>query len=319
MKIVVLDSVALNPGDLSWDAYKEFGELTVYERTSEDEVVDRIGDAEIVLTNKTIISDSTMKKCPKLKYIGVNATGYNVVDIEAASKRRIIVTNVPEYGTDAVAQFTFALILELCNQVGLHNESVQSGGWKESKDFSYHLTSLMDIAGKTIGIIGFGNIGKKVSEIAHAFGMKVIVYSRTKKESKDYVRWVELDELFAESDIVSLHCPLTDDNSGFICENTINKMKDGAKLINTARGGLVVEEDLINALKSNKLSGAAVDVISTEPMSKDSLLLGIPNLIITPHIAWASHEARSRLMYVAVENVRAFLKGEPTNVINYLK
>lgn len=316
MKIVVLDSVALNPGDLSWEVYEQFGEIEVYDRTEEKDVVERIGDAEIVLTNKTLITAETMDKCPSMKYIGVNATGYNVVDIKAASEKGIIVTNVPEYGTDAVAQFTFALILELCNQVGVHNNSVKSGEWCKSKDFSYHITPLMDISGKTLGIVGFGNIGKRVAEIAHAFGMKVLVSSRTKKTSAAWVNWVDLDELFGEADIVTLHCPLTDENAGLICEDTISKMKDGAKLINTARGGLIVEADLVKALNSGKLSGAALDVIGFEPMKEDSPLFEADNLIITPHIAWASHEARERLMNVAVENVRAYIDGNPINTIS---
>lgn len=315
-KIVVLDGYVLNPGDLSWDAFNAFGEVTVYDRTPEELVVERIRDATVVITNKTIFTKEMMDKCPTLKYIGVIATGYNVVDVAAAGEKGIVVTNVPGYGTDAVAQFTFALMLELCNQVGLHSDSVMSGEWSKRPDFSYWLNPLTDISGKTLGIIGYGSIGSKVAEIALAFGMKVLVNSRTKKYTGGRIKWVELEELLAEADIVTLHCPLTGDNEKLINEETIAKMKDGARLINTARGGLVDEQALVAALNSGKLSGAALDVISEEPMSKDSPLPGTRNLIVTPHIAWASHEARERLMNIAADNVRKFLSGEPQNVVS---
>lgn len=315
-RMVVLDGYVLNPGDLSWEKFEQFGEIKVYDRTSPEQVVDRIGDANIVITNKTVITREIMSACPSMKYIGVIATGYNVVDVEAARDFDITVTNVPGYGTDAVAQFTFSLLLEMCNQVGRHSESVMNGDWCREKNFSYWLTPLSDISGKTLGIIGYGSIGSKVAEIALAFGMKVLVYSRTKKSTNLKVKWVELDELFAESDVITLHCPLTKDNEEMINEASINKMKDGVKLINTARGGLVKEKALVEALNNGKISGAALDVISSEPMKDDSILLNVKNLIITPHIAWASHEARERLMGIAVDNVEGYLANTPKNMVS---
>lgn len=316
VKMVVLDGTALNPGDLSWKEFEKFGTITVYDRSTPEQVVDRIGDAEIVFTNKTVLTKEIFEACPSVKYVGVNATGYNVVDLEAAKDAGIIVTNIPQYGTDAVAQFTFALILELCDQVSVHNQSVQLGGWKMSPDFSYFVKPIMDLAGKTLGIVGYGAIGSKVAQIAKAFGMKVMVYSRTKKTSDPSIIWGTLDEVLAKSDIVTLHCPLTKDNELMMNANSFAKMKDGAKLINTARGGLVNEQDLVAALRSGKLSGAALDVISAEPMAQNSPLIGVENLIITPHIAWASQEARERLMKISVENLEQFLAGKPVNVVN---
>lgn len=315
-KMVVLDGGTLNPGDLSWDGFKIFGSITVYDVTKPEQTLERIQDASIVFTNKTVISREMIEACPNMKYIGVLATGYNVVDINAAAEHGIAVTNVPGYGTDAVAQFTFALMLEMCNQVGKHSESVMNGGWCRQENFSYWLAPLSDISKKTLGIIGYGSIGQKVAEIAVAFGMRVIVYSRTKKSSTVKIKWVEFEELLAESDIITLHCPLTYENKELINEAAINKMKDGAKLINTARGGLINEKALAEALNSGKLSGAALDVITVEPMRSDSVLFGVQNLIITPHIAWASHEARTRLMDIAVGNVRAFLEGNPENIVS---
>lgn len=315
-RIVVLDGYVLNPGDLSWDGFGQFGEIKVYDRTSPDQIVDRIGDSNIVITNKTVITREIMSACPSVKYIGVIATGFNVVDVEAARDLGITVTNVPGYGTDAVAQFTFALLLEMCNQVGKHSDSVMKGDWCREKNFSYSLTPLSDISGKTLGIIGYGSIGSKVAEIAIAFGMKVLVNSRTKKSTNLKVKWVELDELLSESDVITLHCPLTKDNEELINEDSINKMKDGVKLINTARGGLINENALVEALNNGKISGAAVDVISSEPMKDNSILFNTKNLIITPHIAWASHEARERLMGIAVDNVRMYLINAPKNVVS---
>ncbi len=322
MKIVVLDGYVLNPGDISFAGFEEIGELTVYDRSEPEVVVERIGDAEIIMTNKTVIDKEVISSCPNLKYIGVNATGYNVVDVKAASKAGIVVTNVPEYGTDAVAQFTFALMLELCNKVGMHSRSVADGDWTRIKDFSYNLAPLIDVKGKTLGIIGYGSIGSRVAELALAFGMNVIVNSRMKKElincpySDRTISYADRDTVFRNADIISLHCPLFDTTENMINKESISLMKDGAMLINTARGGLVVEQDLADALNSGKLAGAALDVVSTEPMAKDNPLLNARNVIITPHIAWASKEARTRLVGIAVDNLTAFLNGTPQNVVN---
>ncbi len=315
-KIVVLDGKVLNPGDLSWDGFKRFGELTVYDRTPQELVLERMQDATLVITNKAVITREIMQQCPKLKYIGVIATGYNVVDVKAAAELNVTVTNVPGYGTDAVAQFTFALMLEMCNQVGMHNKSVLDGEWCRHPDFSYWLAPLNDVCGKKLGIVGFGSIGSKVAEIALAFGMEVFVYSRTRKNTDLGVKWVTFDELLAKADIITLHCPLTADNEKLINEESISKMKNGVRLINTARGGLVDETALVDALNSGKLAGAALDVISAEPMANDSPLLSAKNIIITPHIAWASHEARERLMGIAIRNMEQFLLDNPENVVS---
>lgn len=314
-KIVVLDGYTLNPGDLSWDGLKQFGEVTVYDRTSRQDTAARIGDALVVLTNKTPISREVLEACPNLRYIGVLATGYNVVDVDAAKERGITVTNIPTYGTAAVAQYTFALLLELCHQAGMHSESVHGGKWQENGDFCYWLTPQMELDGKTIGIIGFGRIGKAVARIALAFGMKVLVYDQYFQKGEMEVSDVELDDLLKNSDVITLHCPLTKENQGLICAENIAKMKDGVLLLNDARGGLVEEQALAEALRSGKVAGAAVDVVSEEPISGRNPLLSAPNCIITPHIAWASLEARRRLMGVAVENVSAFLSGRPVNLV----
>ncbi len=314
-KIVVLDGYTLNPGDLSWDGLKQLGEVTVYDRTSRQDTAARIGDAPVVLTNKTPISREVLEACPNLRYIGVLATGYNVVDVDAAKERGITVTNIPTYGTAAVAQYTFALLLELCHQAGMHSESVHGGKWQENGDFCYWLTPQMELDGKTIGIIGFGRIGKAVARIALAFGMKVLVYDQYFQKGEMEVSDVELDDLLKNSDVITLHCPLTKENQGLICAENIAKMKDGVLLLNDARGGLVEEQALAEALRSGKVAGAAVDVVSEEPISGRNPLLSAPNCIITPHIAWASLEARRRLMGVAVENVSAFLSGRPVNLV----
>lgn len=323
MKIVVLDGYVLNPGDISWAGFEELGEVTVYDRSEPELVVERIGDAEVILTNKTVIDREVIEKCPCLKYIGVNATGYNVVDVAAAKEVGIVVTNVPAYGTDAVAQFTFALMLELCNKVGLHSRSVASGDWIRTKDFSYNLAPLIDIKGKTLGIIGYGSIGSRVAQIAMAFGMNVLVNSRTEKPLPDvspvsdsHINWADRETVFKESDIITLHCPLFPETENIINKESIAMMKDGAMLINTARGGLIVEQDLADALNQGKLAGAALDVVGREPMAADSPLISAKNIVITPHIAWASVEARERLMGIAVENLKAYLAGKPCNVVN---
>lgn len=318
MKIVVLDGCAANSGDISWDSLAQYGELTVYDRTDDADVIARIGDAELITTNKTVIDRHAMESCPKLKYIGVLATGYNVVDLDAAKERGIVVTNVPAYSTDAVAQFTFALLLELANQVGVHNSSVKDGGWVRSKDFSYSVMPTMELYGKTMGIIGYGSIGHRVADIAHAFGMKVLVSSRTEKKLPEggWIRWVSREELFAEADVISIHCPLFPETKGMINRETIGLMKRTTLVINTARGGCIVEQDLADALNSGRIAGAAVDVVSQEPMKEDNPLLTAKNIIITPHIAWAPREVRQRLLQIAGDNMGAFLAGHPINVVN---
>lgn len=314
MKIVILDGFALNPGDLSWDFLKEFGTVTYYDRTEgEDLTVRRIGDADIILLNKTAITDAVLAQCPKLKLICILATGYNVVDCEASAKRGIPVCNIPGYGTDSVAQFTFALLLELCHQVGLHDRSVHAGEWTACPDFCYWKTPQMELYGKTMGIIGYGSIGKAVAKIARSFGMEVLAYSRTQHPDHTYT---DLDTLLQKSDVISLHCPLFPETKGMINAATIAKMKDGAILLNTARGPLIDEAAVADALRRGKLRGAAMDVVLSEPIPADSPLLTAPNCIITPHMAWAPIEARQRILTIATENIRGFLNGNPKNVVN---
>lgn len=316
-KIVVLDGYTENPGDLSWDSLAQLGELTVYDRTDEKDIVERIGDAEIILVNKVPISRDTLEKVPNLKYIGVLATGFNVIDTQAAKEKGIVVTNIPTYGTDTVAQYTVALLLELCHHVGSHSDSVKKGDWTNSIDWCYWHFPQVELVGKTIGIIGFGRIGKKVGQICQALGMKVIANDRgSKSDIVAGARMVSLDDMYAEADVISLHCPLLPETENMINKETIAKMKDGVFLVNTSRGPLINENDLRDALNSGKVGGAAVDVVSTEPINKDNALLKADNILITPHIAWASKEARSRLMDIAVENVQQFKKGTPTNVVN---
>ena len=317
MKIVNLDGYALNPGDLSWDAICQFGDLTVYDRTPDDLIVARIGDAQIVLLNKTPITAATLEACPSIKLICVLATGYNVVDCEAARQRGIPVCNVPAYGTAAVAQFTFALLLELCHAVGHHSGAVHAGRWCDSKDFCFWNTPQMELAGKTLGIIGFGKIGRAVGSIAKAFGMNVLAYNRSRcPEGEAIGKYVDLDTLLVESDVVSLHCPLTPETQNIINADSIAKMKDGAILLNTARGPLLDEKAVADALRCGKLRGAAVDVVTQEPMASDNPLLGVPNCIITPHMAWAPVESRQRIMDCTVSSIRAFLDGSPINTVN---
>lgn len=317
MKIVVLDGHALNPGDLSWEVFRQFGSVTVYDRTPDALIPERIGDADIILLNKTPITAQVLEACPTVKLICVLATGYNVVDCDAAKQRGIPVCNVPAYGTAAVAQFTFALLLELCHRVGLHSDSVHAGQWCESPDFCYWHTPQMELAGKTMGIIGFGRIGRAVGAIAKAFGMKVLAYNRSRcPEGQAIAEYVELDTLLTQSDIVSLHCPLTPQTQGIINQENLGKMKDGAILINTARGPLIDEQAVAQALQNGTLRGAAVDVISQEPMNKANPLLGAPNCIITPHMAWAPIESRQRIMDCTVRSIQAFLNGAPINVVN---
>lgn len=318
MKIVVLDGYTLNPGDLSWDSLKKLGTLTVYDRTEEEKAAKRIGEAELIFTNKTPVSNKTMEACPNLKFIGVLATGYNVVDIEAASKRGITVTNIPSYATDAVAQYVFALLLELCHHVGEHSDSVKAGDWERSRDFCYWNEPLIELHGKTMGIVGFGRIGQKTAQIANAFGMNVLVFTPhpDKNQESVHLKFVLLEELLKKSDVISLHCPLTPQSEKIINKETILKMKPHVMIINTSRGPLINEQDLYEALVSGKVSGAAVDVVSSEPIRSENPLLNAPNIILTPHIAWAPKEARERLMNTAVSNLESYLRGEPVNIVN---
>lgn len=318
MNIVVLDGYTENPGDLSWDSLRQYGELTVYDRTPEDQIVERIGKGEIIYTNKTPITRETLEQCPSIRFIGTLATGYNVVDVKAAAERKIPVCNIPGYGTQAVAQFTMGLLLELCHHIGAHSDSVKAGEWSACPDFCYWKYPQMELAGKTMGIIGFGSIGREVGRLAQAFGMKVLAYSRTRHPEleTENCRYAELEELFSDSDVISLHCPLFPETEGIINRSGINKMKDGVLIINTARGPLIVESDLREALESGKVGGAALDVVSREPITPDNPLLEAPNIILTPHIAWAPKESRQRLMDIAAENLKAFLAGSPIHVVN---
>lgn len=324
MKIVILDGYAENPGDLSWEGFEKLGELTVYDRTPREdveEILRRIGDAEIICTNKTLIGREVIERAPKLRYIGVLATGYNVVDVDAAAERGIPVTNIPSYGTAAVAQHMMALLLEICNRTGHHSQAVHEGRWQRSEDFCFWDYPLMELAGKTMGIIGYGHIGKAAARLAGAFGMKVIAcrrpgHSVLENVQDDGVSMVTIEELFERADVISVHCPLFPETEGLICRENISKMKDGVIIINTARGPIVQEKDLAEALNSGKVYAAGVDVVSTEPIRDDNPLLTARNCFITPHIAWASRESRQRLMDTAVDNLRAFLAGEPVNVVN---
>lgn len=314
MKLAVLDAHAANPGDLSLDAFKDLAAVTLYDRTNQDEVVSRVKDCEAIFVNKVVITEEILAQLPKLKYIGVCATGYNVIDLEACSKRSIIVTNIPSYSSDAVAQHVFALITNFSNSVALHSSSVHEGDWVSSPDFVYWKRPLFELSGKTLGIFGYGSIGSKVAEIGKAFGMKVICNTRTKKEGMP--EYVTFEDLLKKSDIVSLHAPLTDQTKNIINKNTLSLMKPTSYLINTARGGFINENDLADALKNNVISGYAADVVSVEPMAKDNPLLGCPNCVLTPHIAWAPKETRERLLGIALDNFKAWLSGSPINVVN---
>ncbi|ULL15334.1 D-2-hydroxyacid dehydrogenase [Paenibacillus sp. H1-7] len=320
MNIVVLDGFTLNPGDLTWDGLSGLGRLTIYDRTPQELIVERASDAEIVLTNKTPLNASTLTKLPKLQYIGVLATGYNIVDTEAARSRGIPVTNVPTYGTHSVAQFVFALLLELCHHVGRHDAAVKAGDWTNSTDFCFTRSPLTELSGKTIGMIGLGKIGTQTARIANAMDMRVLAVGSGKRTPApvEGVEWATLEQLLKESDIVSLHCPLTPETSGLINKDRLALMKPSAFLINTSRGPLIVEQDLADALNDHRIAGAALDVLSVEPPGADNPLLTAKNCIITPHIAWATKEARARLMKTAVDNVRSFLAGKTDNVVNPL-
>lgn len=320
MKIVILDGYCVNPGDLDWSALQELGELTVYDRTpleDDAEILRRVADAEAVFTNKTPLRRTVLMAAEKLRFVGILATGYNIVDCEAAAERKIPVCNIPGYSTQTVAQLTFSLLLEICNHVGHHSALVHEGRWCRSEDFCFWEGELIELAGKTLGIIGFGSIGQAVGKIARAFGMNVIAYSRTERPAgRAIADYVSLDELLARADVISLHCPLTQQNAGLICRETIEKMKPGAILLNTARGGLVKELELAEALNTGRLYAAGIDVVSQEPMRSDNPLLHAKNCVLTPHIAWVSDQSRRRLIDAAAANLRAFCAGEATNVVN---
>ena len=316
MKIAVLDAYAMNPGDLNWDDLQLVGETDIYERSSVEETSSRIADADIVLTNKALLTKEIIDNAPRLKYIGVMATGYNVVDTAAAHQRNIIVTNVPAYSTMSVAQLTFAIILELSVHTVMYADSVRNGDWVLSKDFSYHLNPITELQNKIIGIIGLGQIGKAVAKIALAFGMKVIAsHKHPERDQMEGVEFVDETTCFRNADFVSLHCPLKEDNNRFVNRELLSLMKPSAFLINTSRGALINEEDLAEALNNDRLAGAGLDVLSIEPPTSDNPLLKAKNCLITPHIGWATFEARSRLMQVVVNNVKAFINGSPVNEV----
>jgi glycerate dehydrogenase len=315
INIVVLDGYTLNNGDLSWDTISKFGKLTIYDRTAENEIVNRCKDTEIVITNKVPLSKETLNQLPQLKLICVLATGFNIVDVAAAKELGIKVCNVPAYGTASVAQHTFALLLELTNHVGLHAQSVAAGEWERSPDFAYTKKGLTELEDKTLGIVGFGNIGQRTARIGAALGMQIRYNSRTKKDT-DLGTNTDLQTLFVESDVVSLHCPLTEENKGFVNNHLLQQMKPTAYLINTARGQLINEADLADALNKGHIAGAALDVLSVEPPRADNPLLHARNCLLTPHIAWISYEARQRIMHVTAQNIEGFLNGRPIHVVN---
>ena len=318
MKIVILDGYTLNPGDLSWDGFEKLGDVTCYDRTEPQDTVSRIADAEAVITNKTLLTKEIFDVCPSIKYVGVLATGYNVVDVAAAKEKGIPVTNIPTYGTTAVSQFVFALLLEICHHVQDHSSAVYKGDWESCPDFCFWNHPLIELADKTIGFVGFGRIGQQAAKIAQGFSMNVLAYDAypNKELEGNGIKYVDLDTLYAESDVISLHCPLFETTEGMINENSIAKMKDGVIIINTSRGPLIVEQDLAAALNSGKVKAAGVDVVSTEPIKGDNVLLKAPNCFITPHIAWAPLEARARLLNTAVENLASFIDGEVMNTVN---
>jgi glycerate dehydrogenase len=316
MQIVVLDGFALNPGDLSWEGLKSLGKCQIYDRSKPEEIFNRIKDAEVVITNKAVIDEQLMDRLPKLKYIGVTATGYNVVDFQAASHKGIIVTNIPAYSTDSVAQLVFSHILNIANRVEMHAASVRTGDWVANPDFAYWKSPQTELTGKTLGIVGFGRIGRKVAQIGLAFGMKVIFHNRSQiADILAETRQTTLDEVFVKSDVVSINCPLSAENSEFVNQDLLQKMKPLAILINTGRGGLINETDLSTALNTGIIAAAGLDVLSTEPPKPGNPLLSAKNCFITPHIAWATLEARQRLMNITVENLLHFISGKMQNVV----
>ena len=317
LKIVILDGYTENPGDLSWEGFEALGNVTVYDRTPEDKIAERIGDAEIVIMNKAPITGETIAACRNLKYIGVLATGFNVVDTEACKKAGIVVANIPTYGTDAVGQFAVALLLEICHHVAHHSNAVYEGRWGDNPDWCFWDYPLIELTGKTMGIIGFGRIGQATGAIAKALGMKVLAYDEYPNETGHGIgEYVSLDQLFEKADVIALHCPLFPETEGIICRDNIAKMKDGVIIINNSRGLLIVEQDLYDALESGKVFAAGLDVVSSEPIREDNILLKAKNCIITPHISWASRESRSRLMDIAAANLGAFIDGNAVNVVN---
>ena len=316
MKIVILDAYSTNPGDLNWDALKKLGDLTAYDRTPKDQIVQRIGNAEIILTNKTPITTETLDACPNLKFISTLATGYNTVDTAAAKARGIKVSNIPAYSTVSVGQMVFAHLLEICHNVGHHSEAVKAGKWQNNEDFTFWDYPLIELMNKTMGIIGFGQIGQQVGKIAKAMGMKVIACDPNPTDNKIADDYVSLDSLFKNSDVISLHCPLFPETEGLINKDSIAKMKDGVILINCSRGPVIVEQDVAEALNSGKMYAAGVDVVSVEPVLADNPLLKAKNCFITPHIAWAPLASRARLIGIATANVKAFIDGKPQNVVN---
>lgn len=318
MKIVVLDGYTLNPGDISWEGLEALGEVTVYDRTKEEDVIARIGDADVVYTNKTPVTRATLDACGSVKFIGVLATGYNIVDIDAAKEKGIPVSNIPTYGTAAVSQFAIALLLELCHHIGAHSDAVKAGEWTNNPDWCFWKYPLVELAGKTMGIIGFGRIGQDTAKIAQALGMKVLAYDayQNPELESETCHYADLDTLLGQSDVISLHCPLFPSTEGIINKDNIAKMKDGVMIINDSRGPLIVEKDLREALDSGKVAGAALDVVSTEPIQVNNPLIGAKNVILTPHIAWAPKESRQRLMDIAVANLKAYVDGAPQNVVN---
>ena len=321
MKIVILDGYTENPGDLSWGELEKFGELTVYDRTpyEDGEIIRRIGDAEVVFTNKCPLSRRTIEASPKLKFISVLATGYNIVDTVCAAERGIPVSNIPTYGTASVGQFAIALLLEICHHVQHHSDEVHRGRWISNPDWCFWDYPLIELAGKTMGIIGFGRIGRTTGRIAKAMGMTILAAgSRPVPEGEKIAEYVEMDELLARSDVVVLHCPLFPETNGLINKNTIARMKDGVILINNSRGQLIVEQDLADALESGKVAAAGLDVVSAEPIREDNPLLRAKNCLITPHISWAPKEARERIMTISAENLKAFAEGHPIHVVNGL-
>ncbi|HTV39326.1 MAG TPA: D-2-hydroxyacid dehydrogenase [Candidatus Sulfotelmatobacter sp.] len=319
MKIIAIDGYTLNPGDNPWDEVAKLGDFISFDRTPVAQTVERTRDADIILTNKAPLSAQTINQLPQLKFIGVLATGYNMVDLAAARARNIPVSNVPVYSTDSVAEYVMALLLNFYRQPQLHSDLVKKGEWSNCPDFSFWRTPLADLAGHTIGIVGFGRIGQRVGELANAFKMRVLANSRTRGRQPSYpIEWRELPELFAESDVVTLHCPLTPESKGMVNKSLLGRMKKTAYLVNTARGPLINEQDLADALRDGTIAGAALDVVSAEPIPADNLLLRDhpPNLTLTPHIAWATIEARRRLMHVTAQNIAAFMAGKPINVVN---
>lgn len=320
MKIVILDGYTENPGDLSWEGFERLGDLTVYDRTplaDPQETIKRIGDAQAVITNKTPLSKEVLDACPSIRYIGVLATGYNVVDVSTAKEKGIVVCNIPTYGTAAVGQFAIALLLEICHHIGHHSDAVFSGRWENNVDWCFWDYPLIELSGKVMGIIGFGRIGQSTGQIAKALGMKVIAYDEHENDyGREIAEYVSLEQLLAQSDVISLHCPLFPSTEGIINKNSIAKMKDGVIILNNSRGQLIVEQDLVDALNSGKVYAAGLDVVSSEPIKADNPLLGAKNCIITPHISWAPKESRQRLMDIAVNNLESFISGRPVNVVN---